>query len=310
MMSRHRAKVSSSTTAVVSTGLCTLAVVGTSSPNAAHVSSASAAICRPSRTQASAASTPSPPALLSTATDRPLGSGCQLNAITTSVSSGTLSTAITPAWRNNASLVTDGVAVEAVCEAAARCPASLVAERMASTGLRRRDPPCQPGELAGVAEGLQVQHHDPGLLVVFPPHQQVVAADVELVPGGDEVRQAEAESAQLLLHADGDAAGLRDQADVARERAAGREGGVHPHGRRAGRDTETVRADEAHAMCANGFQQFLGIDARRDDDQCPHTPGTALLGDRGHGLRRHAQHRELGCLRQLAHRGVAVDAGH
>ena len=75
--------------------------------------------------------------MLSTANLAPVGNGWQASTVAAPSRSVRLSTAITPAWRNSASRVTAGVAVAAVCEAAARRATSDVPDRTASTGLVR-----------------------------------------------------------------------------------------------------------------------------------------------------------------------------
>jgi hypothetical protein len=121
--------------------------------------------------------------------------------------------------------------------------------------LATRDAACQSGELAGVAEGLEVQHNRVGSVVVFPPQQHVVAAHVVLVAGGHEVGGAPADPVQLLGDRDGDAPGLRDQTDVPGGGAGSGERGVHPHVGRARRHPEAVRADQPHAVSVNGVHQ-------------------------------------------------------
>jgi hypothetical protein len=49
-------------------------------------------------------------------------------------------------------------------------------------GFGAGDAPGEPSELAGVPEGLEVQEDDVGIRIVLPILQQVVPADVGLVP--------------------------------------------------------------------------------------------------------------------------------
>ncbi|MDT7614272.1 MAG: hypothetical protein QOF00_1719 [Pseudonocardiales bacterium] len=134
--SSARPKTAAGTVAVVSTGSATAAVPGSSAVSAARVPVSGTAICRPARTHAPAARTPAPPALLSTATRGPAGSGWRHSASSPG-SSVISSTASTPVWANNASHTARGVALPALCEAAADRPASELPERTVRTGIRR-----------------------------------------------------------------------------------------------------------------------------------------------------------------------------
>ena len=85
--------------------------------------------------QASAASTPAPPTLDTIATVRPAGGGWVASSAVAPISSPKLGVAMIPACSNSASLVTSGVATAAVCDAAARWPASLRPACTVSTGI-------------------------------------------------------------------------------------------------------------------------------------------------------------------------------
>jgi hypothetical protein len=128
--SRQRRKLSGGTAAVVSTGPVTSAPAGSHRRISAWTRPSSTTTSRPASVQASAASTPAPPALDTMATRPPLGTGWVANRAAVSSSSPMSRVATMPACSNSASRVTIGVAADAVCEAAARCPA---AERPACT---------------------------------------------------------------------------------------------------------------------------------------------------------------------------------
>ena len=130
------ASTSGGTTEEVSTGFAVAAPLGSSLCSLRCVRSDSGATMRPRASHASAASTPIPPAFETTAVRRPAGTRCQDRAATSSMSSSSRSTARTPACRNSASRVARGVAVDAVCEAAARCPAAELPDRTVRTGMR------------------------------------------------------------------------------------------------------------------------------------------------------------------------------
>ena len=93
------------------------------------------ATARPASTQASAASTPAPPALEITATRLPAGTGCSASSTAASSSSPKLVVAMTPACSNRACRVISGAAAAAVCEAAARWPGAERPACTVSTGM-------------------------------------------------------------------------------------------------------------------------------------------------------------------------------
>ena len=90
----------------------------------------------PAASQASAQATPGPPALVSTATRSPRGSGWRASSPATSNISPTVSARSTPACANSASTVTSDAASSApVCDDAARRPAAVRALLTATIGL-------------------------------------------------------------------------------------------------------------------------------------------------------------------------------
>ena len=152
---------------------------------------------RPTAAAASAASSPSASELPTTATRRPRGSGWWASSWATSNISSRVSTWITPACRNIASTrlrrrrdLAHGVAHRH----ALRRTAGLHRDDR----LAQRDPARDPGELARVADRLEVEQHDLGGVVLLPVLQQVVAGDVGAVAGGDERREAEPAVVDLL----------------------------------------------------------------------------------------------------------------
>jgi hypothetical protein len=111
-----------------------------------------------------------------------------------------------------------------------------------------------PGELARVAEGLDVQHRKLGGLVGGPPHEHVVAAHVQLVADGGERRHADAQPGQMLGYGDADPAGLHHDAGAAGRRMPGEERGVEMDVALGVGDAEAVRPDQAHPEPAAGRQ--------------------------------------------------------
>jgi hypothetical protein len=137
----------------------------------------------PRRAHAAAASAPATPTLETIATVRPRGTGWVASRAATSANS------LSPGVTINPGLL------EQLLAAGER--------RVGRPGLHGqhrhlvRDPARGAGELARVAERLDVQDSEPGDAVVLPPQQHVVARDVELAADGGERGDADAEPGQL-----------------------------------------------------------------------------------------------------------------
>ena len=127
-----------------------------------------------------------------------------------------------PAWPNSASWVTSGVARGRGVRGGGALPGRGPAADDGQHGHPPADPARGARELARAAEGLDVQHGQPGQLVLLPPHQQVVAGHVVLVADRGERGHADAEPGQLLEQRDPDAAGLHDDARAPGPRRLGR----------------------------------------------------------------------------------------
>ena len=141
---------------------------------------------------------------------------------------------------------------------------------------RLADPSGDPGELARVSKRLKIERDHRGPFVALEVAEQVVRADVELVPDGDEARQTEAGDAGLLGEHDSDRTGLRDERKAPRERIKCGEGRVHPDLGVGVQDSKTVRTDDAHALPPSDPEQLsldLGTGAARL---------TETRGDHGH----------------------------
>ena len=113
-----------------------------------------------------------------------------------------------------------------MCDAAARAPALLVPLRIARIGFERATLPCDPRELARVAERLEVEQDDVRLGIVLPVLEQVVRRDVGLVPDRDERRQPEPARVGLLEQRQTERAALGRERDAAGRERASRERGV------------------------------------------------------------------------------------
>ena len=119
----------------MSTGFETAASMGRNDRSAAWVAADSSGTLNPCPAQASAARTPGPPALATSPTRPPRGSGWRASTSATSKSSSVLSTRMTPVWRNSASTTSSELARAAVCEAAPRVPGALRPLLTATIGL-------------------------------------------------------------------------------------------------------------------------------------------------------------------------------
>ncbi len=120
-----------------STGLVVRSARGTAASIASIVARASGATDRPRLRQASAASVPSPPELVTTATLRPAGSGWRSSSAAASNSACAPSTRSTPAWRKSASKTASPRIARAVTDPS---PAASALSRWpftATIGLRR-----------------------------------------------------------------------------------------------------------------------------------------------------------------------------
>jgi hypothetical protein len=120
----------------MSTGLATEASAGSTARSASWVPSASGSTRSFCGASASAQRIPGPPALVTTATRSPAGSGWRVSNPATSNISPIVSVRISPAWANSAStVVSDAASIAPVCEEAARCPAAVRPLLTAITGL-------------------------------------------------------------------------------------------------------------------------------------------------------------------------------
>ena len=123
--------------ATMSTGFPVAAWAGKPSRSAASVPSDSSGTSSPAASHASATRMPGPPPLVSTATRRPAGAGCDDTTAATSNISSSVLARITPAWWNSASTAGSPAAIAAVCEDAARRPAPVRPAFIATMGLCR-----------------------------------------------------------------------------------------------------------------------------------------------------------------------------
>ena len=180
--------------------------------------------------------------------------------------------------------------------------------------LAARQPARDARERAWVAEGLEVEDDELGLVVVLPPLEQIVGRDVRLVADGHEGGDPQARRLRPLEQREPERAALRGEADLARREAPRREGRVEVNGGRG--DAEAVRAEETGAVLTDEREQALLPlralvtrfgEARRDDDERADAGGERILCRREHLLARHADDGEVDRLLDLRHRPLAVD---
>ena len=212
----------------------------------------------------------------------------------------TVSTRITPAEANSAATDCSGTATEVPARPRRdlHVPAALHRDHR----LGAADAAGQPGELARVAEALQVQQDDLGGRVGGPVLQQVVAADVGAVAGRDEGGQPEVAAAGPLEQRDPERAGLGEEPDPAAAGDHRRQAGVEPHLGVGVDDAEAVGPDDAHAGGAGGGDQLplgraaLGpglAEAAGDHHQPAHPLAPAGLDHAGDLVGRHGEDGEV-----------------
>ncbi len=123
--------------------------------------------------------------------------------------------------------------------------------------LQMRDLGRDAGELTGVPEALQVEHHDPRARIVGPVAEQVVARDVGLVADRHEGRHPDVQLADVVEDGEAEGAALREHADVAGGRPVRREGGVERDGGIGIEDAHAVRPDHPHPGTPDEPRQAL-----------------------------------------------------
>ena len=170
-----------------------------------------------------------------------------------------------------------------------------------------------PGELAGVADGVQRHQADPGVVVVLPVLQDVVRGDVGVVAGRHERAEPDVVAQRRV-----------QQADTRRRRLAEQPHAARPWHRAGGR---------VHLLAEAGVDQTEGVGAERPDpvragqlDQQPvllraevgagehHQAVRALVGrvddDRAEVGDADRDHREVEVATDVGDRGGVHHAGH
>ena len=203
----------------------------------------------PTAAAASAASSPSASELPTTATRRPRGSGWWASSWATSNISSRVSTWITPGLPEHRvdRLLRRGDLAHGVAH---RHALRRAARPHRDDRLAQRHPARDPGELARVADRLEVEQHDLGGVVLLPVLQQVVAGHVGPVAGADERREAQAAVVDLLQDRGAERPGLAEEPGPAAGRHQRRQRGVERRRRVGVDDAEAVRPDQAQPVGA------------------------------------------------------------
>ena len=230
---------------------------GRNARSRSRVASENSATWSPAASHASTARMPGPPALVTTATRRPAGSGCASRQAAMSNISSIVSARITPDCWKSALTATSLAASAAVWLPAAREPGPRAARFHGDDRLGARDAPRDAAEAARVAERFEVQQDDARGRVELPVLQQVVAGDIGLVADADERRQADAALPRELENREPERAALRREPDAAGRRHDRRERGVEAHLRRRVEQAHAVGADHPHPVVAHALDQLL-----------------------------------------------------
>src|ERR1700722_16928180 len=239
----------------------------------------------------------------------PRGSGCEPSRAAASTSSPRLVVVITPAWANSASWVISGVAVAAVCEAAARWPAADRPPSTVSTGNLR---PTRRAVLANRRGLPNDSTYSTASLVTSSCSHHISRSLLDtsyLSPteaNEDTPRPSRARCSSRAMPMPPD---WTTRPVTPGEGGGTGEGGVQADGRY--RDAEAVRSDQAHAVLPAGGQQLRGRgDASGDDHERLSASPAALLRHAHHAGRRDRDHHDIGRLRQLGDGGQGRPAGH
>ena len=242
----------------MSTGLPGEASGGSHERSAATVSLESSGTCNPRASHVSAHWIASPPAFVTIATLRPVGTGWFASSVATSNISSSVSVRITPCCRKTASTVRSFAASSAPGVRGRRPrPRGAPPALDRDDRFARPDAAREPPEAPRVAEGFEIEQHHVGAGILVPIAQEVVGRDVGLVPDADERGEPHAERARLVHHGQTERTGLRHEPDVARGRPRGDERAVQADVRIGVGDAHAVGTDQAHAERPAGVDERL-----------------------------------------------------
>jgi hypothetical protein len=183
---------------------------------------------------------------------------------------------------------------------------------VAGGGAGRRD------ELAGVADGLDVEQDGADVRMGAQIVDGVAEVDVEVVAQGDEMREADAARRGPVQHRRAQGAGLADEGHLAGLGRLVQETGVETQ---AGhQQADAVRPQQAHPIFARRLQHRLLCgapvlhrdlpEAGGDDHGGEHPAGAQGIDDPGHRLGRHADHRHVRGDGQGLDRRIGQNAGN
>ena len=172
------------------------------------------------------------------------------------------------------------------------------------------------GQLPAVAEVLDVEGDQFGLVVRGELRDELGGAEVGLVAQRREAREAQPLGRGEQPELQRQVAALGDQPDRARRQRAGHElqllSGVQ-HAEAVGAEQHRARVAHAHRQLDVERGPGVGVGqlaAAADGDDRARSAGQRLLHGRGQGGERHRDHDELRRLGQLGERSVAPAAEH
>ena len=174
---------------------------------------------------ASLVTTPQPPAVVSTTTFGPFGSGWVANVAAASNASSTVAARVTPAWRHAPSKTLSSAASAPVWLAAARAPFAVAPPFTTTSGLRAATDANRSSSAATVDDALHVGERHRRGRVVGVPVEVVGRGDRGGVAGRHGAADADAGLARVVEEAADEVAALAGDGDAAGRRVRARRSG-------------------------------------------------------------------------------------
>ena len=296
--------------AIMSTGFPSDASGGRNAPKRSWICAGRGGTSSPNDSQASAHMIPGPPALVSTATRRPLWER------------------LVGKHRRHVEHLREAVGADHPCLLEESVHGHVGGRQQrpgvgaGRPGPRRRAPALHhddrllpadsgghPREPPRIAERLDVEQRHVGAGVRLPVLEQVVGGDVGAISHRRERGQAQVAIAGELDERQSERPALRDEADVSRLRHARGEGRIQPHAGGGVDDAEAVGSDQSHTALAADLEQLalklgsLRSAPRRTRPRSRPQPGSP--GRRTPGRRRSRPPRE-----RRSPRGRSVPESH
>ncbi len=198
-----------------------------------------------------------PPPLVKMATRRPRNCRCELNMVARSSISSMDSARMTPAWRSRASTATSPAESAAVCDTAARRPASVRPAFTATMGTRLRDATVRFGRTTAGPGSTQGRAGSDRFGVMAPSTGEGrCSATSALLPTETNPPIPSPRTSRRLQYGEPDRARLAEQGRPPWWGDGPTEGGVEPHRRCAAEYPRAIRADEPHSRAAASRMRF------------------------------------------------------